>query len=239
MKTNRSYLASAKALLVACALSALAIASANAVVVTWDFNPGNQNGNAGTNTLTFTQSGYDLTVRGYDNVSGPDTLHELYYKDVAASGGAAEHGLGLVGVPDNEFGADSNGTPLNYLQLDLRSILAANAMNGMVQVTSLQAGEGFAIFGSNSLGQLGTQLGGSFVGTAFDGQFVAIPDFGSFQFISIAATSGDILPTAFRATFTPIPEMSALFPILGLLAAVSATQILRRRRAARAGETSA
>jgi hypothetical protein len=30
----------------------------------------------------------------------------------------------------------------------------------------------------------------------------------------------------------PVPEMSALFPIVGLIAAVSCTQILRRRRAA-------
>jgi hypothetical protein len=30
----------------------------------------------------------------------------------------------------------------------------------------------------------------------------------------------------------PVPEMSALFPIVGLIVAVSCTQILRRRRAA-------
>lgn len=32
---------------------------------------------------------------------------------------------------------------------------------------------------------------------------------------------------------TPVPEMNSLFPIVGLLAAVSSTRILRRRRAAR------
>jgi hypothetical protein len=42
----------------------------------------------------------------------------------------------------------------------------------------------------------------------------------------------NVLPVAFRATVTAVPEMSALFPVVGLIAAVSFTQILRRRRAA-------
>lgn len=239
MKNNHSYRTPRKALFIACVLSAFAIASANAIVVTWDFNSGNQNGNAGANTLTYTQSGYNLTVRGYDNVPGTDTLHELYYKNESMSGGAMERGLGLAGVPSNEFGVDANGNPSNYLQLDLRSILLAGATNGMIQVASLQAGESYTIFGSNSLGQMGTQLGGPFAGLTFDNQFVAIPDFGSYQYISIAAASGRVLPVAFRATITPIPEMSVVFPVLGLLAAVSTTQILRRRRAAKLGELSA
>ncbi len=33
-------------------------------------------------------------------------------------------------------------------------------------------------------------------------------------------------------TLTPVPEMAALYPILGLLAAVACTHILRRRRSA-------
>lgn len=42
----------------------------------------------------------------------------------------------------------------------------------------------------------------------------------------------NILPVVFRATVRAMPEMSALFPVVGLIAAVSFTQILRRRRAA-------
>jgi len=214
-------------------LSAFAIASAQAVVVTWDFNPGNQNANVGSATRVYTQSGYNLTVRGYDNViGGPDTLHELRYKNEDPHGGAFERGLGLVGTPSNEFGVNGDGTPTNYLQLDLRSVLSQGFTNGMVQVASLQSGESYTLFGSNTQGQLGTQISGTFAGLAFDNDFVAIPNFGDFQFVSIAAVSGRILPVAFQATITPIPEMNVLFPIVGLLVAVSSTQILRRRRAA-------
>lgn len=232
MKSLISQKTSAKIFLAACALSAFAIASASAVLVTWEFNPNGQDANAGSAVLNYTQSGYNLTVRGYDNVAGPDPLHELYYKNEPQNGGAMERGLGLVGTDSNEFTVDVNGNPLNYLQLDLRSILMAGFTNGMLQVTSLQVDEGFSIFGSNALGTMGVQLGGAFTGLAFDNVFVAIPDFGTYQFISIAAASGRVLPVAFRADITPIPELSMLFPILGLLVAVSATQVLRRRRAA-------
>lgn len=233
MKSINSGRFLAKALLAICVLLSLAIAPAKAVLVTWDFNPGNLNAEVGSSSLTLTQSGYNLTVRGYDNVPGPDPLHNLFYKNAQDSGGAHERGLGLSGTPSNELIPDINGNPENYLQLDLRSLLSQGFTAGMVRVTSLQAGESFSIYGSNALGELGMQLGGPFAGLAFDDQFVAIPNFGAFQFISLAATTGRVLPSGFRAV-APIPEMSTLFPILGLLAAISMTSILRRRRAVKA-----
>jgi hypothetical protein len=42
---------------------------------------------------------------------------------------------------------------------------------------------------------------------------------------------------SFTINITPVPEMSALFPIVGLVAAISATHVLRRRRA-RANDSS-
>lgn len=225
-----------KAVLGICFFSAFAIASTNAVVVTWDFNPGNLSANVGSATNTYTQSGYNLTVRGYDSVAGADTLHDLYYKNEPMSGGAFERGLGLVGTPANEFTLNGNGAPANYLQLDLRSILSQGFTNGMLQVASLQVGESFQLFGSNAMGEMGTQLGGTWAGLTFDNQFISVPDFGSYQFISVAAASGQILPVAFRASITPIPEMSVLFPMVGLLVAVYSTQVLRRRRAAQLGD---
>lgn len=205
-------------------------ASVHAAVITWDFNPGGLHGNAGSSSLTFTQSGWDLTVRGYDNVAGPDPARELFYKNEPPHGGAMERGLGAVGTPSNEFTLDNSGNPANYLQLDLRNLLAAQFSMGQLQVTSLQAGESFQIYGSNAMGSLGTALGTPFAGLTFDNQWVNIPDFGQFQFIAIAAASGRVLPVAFRAT--PIPEMGVLFPIAGLLVAVSSTHYLRRRRRA-------
>ena len=245
MKRNRFL---SKALLVACC-GALTSSPAFAVLVTWELNPSGLNQNVGSNSLTYMQPNGSITARGYDNIqngaNGLDTLRELRYKNEPPVGGASERGLGLVGTPSNELNINSDGTVAQYLQLDLSAILSQSFAqnfgtftNGQISVASMQDGEGFRLFGSNTLGALGTQLAGTWSGLAFDNKFVTVPNFGNFQFLSIAAVSGRVLPVAFRADFTPVPEMNALFPILGLIAAVSSTQILRRRRAARNGSQS-
>jgi hypothetical protein len=216
-----------KILLLAC-VGALTTSSAFAALVTWELNPANLNEAAGSSSINFNVSGFSITARGYDHPSsGPDVARELFYR---YDGPGGVHGLGLVGTLDHELQVNDNGSVANYIQLDLRSILAQGFTAGQVQVGSLQLGNSFRFFGSNSVGVLGTQLPGIF-DEAFDEQFVSIPNFGSFQFISIASNEKDVLPMGFRALM-PVPEMNALFPIIGLIAAVSCTQVLRRRRAA-------
>jgi hypothetical protein len=226
-KTKMKRSTTARLLRTFCCIAVLTASSAWATVVTWQLNPNNTNGNVGSSSLDLTQSGFTITARGYDNVAGPDTLHSLFFKSAPDSGGGSERGLGLVGTLDNEL-QTSGGVPSNYIQLDLRSILGQGFTNFQVSVGSIQSGESFLLFGSNTQGQLGAQLGSAF-GSTFDDQFVSVANY---QFISIAAGAFDVLPVAFRATITPVPEMSALFPVVGLIAAVSFTQILRRRRAA-------
>jgi hypothetical protein len=73
---------------------------------------------------------------------------------------------------------------LHFIQFDFTSALAAGMMNGQLSVGSIQQGESFAIFGSNVLGTLGTQVSGIF-GSAFDDQFVSIAGFGQFNYYSV------------------------------------------------------
>jgi hypothetical protein len=205
--------------------------------VTWSLNPNNQNGPAnagGLHAVNFTVSGSTITARGFDTVSiGTTNLpHDLVYKYTNPIGGAIENGLGLANVPDAELFSNPNGTPANYIQLDLSSILAQGFTNGQLSVGSVQVGESFRLFGSNAVGNLGTQIGSAF-GSGFDGNFVDIANFGSFKFISVAAGTGDVLPVAFRA-IVPVPEVSSFFPVIGLIAAVGSTHFLRRRGLARA-----
>lgn len=69
---------------------------------------------------------------------------------------------------------------------------------------------------------------GEAMASAFDEEFVSVP---TVQFTSVATnTTGGVSPSI--ASVSAVPEMSALFPIVGLIAAVSCTHILRRRRAA-------
>lgn len=214
----------------AIALASIVTVSSAWAAVVWDLNPDNLNAPAGTSSVTYTQSGFNITARGFDNLAGGGSApHELFFKNQPTINGAVERGLGITGPGDNEL-QTTGGFVNNYIQLDLSSIIAAGFINGQISVGSVQAGESFQLFGSNQVGVLGAQLG--VFGSNFDAQFVAIPGFGTFQFISVASVTGDVLPIAFRAEITPVPEMSALLPIVGLLAAIAGVELRRRRVAA-------
>jgi hypothetical protein len=210
---------------VALAIAFLTVSSAWGSVV-WDLNPTHQNAPVGSSSHTFTSSGFSITAYGFDNHSGIGTAHDLFYKAQGPIGGAGETGLGLVNTPNNELQAG-----LNFIQFDFTASLAAGLFNGQISVGSIQPNEAFSIYGSNTLGTLGAQVGGTF-GSTFDNQFVSIPNFGQFHYYSILATANDVLPVSIRADLSAVPEMSALFPIVGLLVAVGTTQMLRRRRLA-------
>ncbi|HEX8899019.1 MAG TPA: hypothetical protein VF751_09995 [Chthoniobacterales bacterium] len=199
------------------------IASAQAAIV-WDLNPNQQNAPVGGSSHTYTSSGFSITAYGFDNNAGIGTAHDLFYKNQSPIGGAVEMGLGLVNTLDNELQAG-----LHFIQFDFTAALAAGMFNGQLSVGSIQPGESFAIFGSNTLGTLGTQVSGIF-GSTFDNQFVSIANFGQFNYYSVMAMSDDVLPVAVRADVQPVPEMNALLPGAGLIVLLAATNGRRRRR---------
>jgi hypothetical protein len=206
-------------------LAAFTATSSWAAIV-WDLNPNHQNAPVGSSSRTYTSSGFTITAYGFDNHAGIGAAHDLFYKNLAPIGGAVEMGLGLVNTPNNEL-----QTGLHFIQFDFTAALAAGLFNGQISVGSVQPGEAFSIFGSNALGTLGTQVGGTF-GSAFDNQFVAIPNFGQFHFYAIMAAADDVLPVAIRADLPAIPEMNAIIPIAALLLLLLATNVWRRRSSA-------
>jgi hypothetical protein len=216
------------------ALAALSIiyvfsaASASAVLVTWNLNPSGLNQDAGSTHVTFTQLGYSITAYGYTNSNGTGSPLNLFYKN----GGFDETGLGIVGPSDHEL-QGSGSQPLQFITLDISALLATGKVfDGAIELGSVQSSSNdtFNIYGSNTLGTLGSQIGGTYNSTS-DQVFLTLASFGSYNYISVGSVSGDMLPIAFQANC--IPEISALFPIVGLVAAVSFTQLLRRRRSGR------
>lgn len=217
LKSNR-LLKSALTLL--CCSFAFAASSSWATLVTWNLNPSGANAAVGSNTANFTVSGYTITASGY-NYNG--SAHELYYKNL----GPSERGLGLTGTFDNELQVGQH-----FIQLSLSSILAQGFTNGQIMVGSVQAGESWSLYGSNTLGSLGTLLNGAAFGSSTDEQFVNVPNFGQYQFISVVSNTGDVLPVMFQATVVPIPEAASVIPVLCLITAATAIEIRRRRRVA-------
>jgi hypothetical protein len=204
-----------------------AASSAWATLVTWQLNPTSANGAVGSSSQNYTVSGYTITARGYDNSGGVGVAHELFFKNA----GAGEFGLGLTNTPNNELQV-SGTTPLHFIQLDLRSILSQGFTNGMISVGSVQPGESFNLYGSNTLGSLGTKLNATAFDSTSDDAFVSVPNFGSFQFVSVVAASADVLPVAFQANVTPVPEAASILPVICLISIATAVEVRRRRRAA-------
>jgi len=225
MKTIQPHRLLKTVLLVAC--SAFIGSQAWATVVTWNLNPSGLNQPVGSSSQSYTVSGYTITAYGYDNNNGIGTLHQLFFKN----DGSDEVGLGLVNTLHNELQVDGNGTPLHFIQLDLTSILAQGFTNGKISIGSVQPNEAFSLFGSNTLGVLGTKLNATPYDSSSDVTFVSVPNFGTFKFISVVAAAADVLPVAFQATITPIPEATSLIPAVFVAIAATAFEARRRRRA--------
>lgn len=235
MKTAQSYRLLKTSLRLLCVAVGLATSSAWAAFVTWDLNPNNLNQPVGSTSQDYTVSGSTITAYGFDNSGlgtprgGVGTPHELFYKFDAND--ADERGLGLVDTLHNELQVDVNGMPVNFIQLSLGSILAQGFINGQLSVGSVQPGELFNLYGSHTLGTLGTLLNATPFGNGADRQFVDVPDFGTYEFISVVAAALDVLPVAFRADLVPIPEATSLIPALLLATSAILLEVRRRRRA--------
>ena len=227
MKTSKSTRFVKTALLALCGSAAMIASSAQATVVTWNLNPSGLNQPVGSSSQSYTVSGYTIAAYGYDNNNGTGTLHQLFFKN----GGGDEIGLGLVNTLNNELQVDSNGTPLHFIQLDLTSILAQGFTNGKISIGSVQPNEAFSLFGSNTLGVLGTKLNATPYDSSSDVTFVSVPNFGTYKFISVVAAAADVLPVAFQASITPIPEATSLIPAVMVAIAATAFEARRRRRA--------
>jgi hypothetical protein len=191
-----------KALRTLCCAGALATCSAWATVVTWQLNA--------VTTKDLSQSASTNAARGFDNTTVTDASHQFLFRSASESGAARE---------------TVNTSPqASYADVQLAS-------QATLSQRSKQQDESLLFAASNTPARPTTELDEAMAKT-FDEGFVSVP---TVQFASMAAGSRDVSGTSIAASSidpVPVPEMSALFPIVGLIAAVSCTQILRRRRAA-------
>jgi len=136
------------------------------------------NGDMGTSHV-FTQDGVTITAYSYA-ISG-NSQPDLYGKN----GGADGTGLGLTNDPDHEI----NTT--DFVQLDFANPIALKVTQAQFQMDSVQCGEGWALYGSNTQGTLGTEL---MTSNSQDAESVlALPHFGEYDDYSWTATSGNVL----------------------------------------------
>lgn len=157
-------------------------------------------------TKDLSQSASTNAARGFDNTTVTDASHQFLFRTAPESGAVRE-----------TVNSSSQASDPGVQQATLPQ--------------RKQQDESLLLAASNTPSRPATELDEAMAKT-FDEGFVSVP---TVQFASMAAASRDVSGTTMTAGSidpVPVPEMSALFPIVGLIAAVSCTQILRRRRAA-------
>jgi hypothetical protein len=212
MRTSTTNRFLTKTLRTLCCVGALTACSAWATVVNWQLNS-----SLGA-SKELSQAGYTATARGLDNTPSTDASHQYSFRSAPASAAVTESSSTLTDVLKR---AD--------VQPESRSALSQTSSGSTLPDASL-------LVTSSVSSRPATELDEAMAKT-FNEEFVSVP---TVQFAATASGSQAATVASMAAMSTtasgpgpvPVPELSALFPIVGLIAAVSCTQILRRRRAA-------
>jgi hypothetical protein len=218
LTTNRFL---TKALRTLCCAGALTACSAWATVVTWQLSPGGVGGNLGA-TKALSQSGYTTTAL-FDSTTVTDASHQVLFRTAAESETASETRTALADTLNNKLQASDTN-------IQQESRLALSQGGGQSSAASKQPDESLLFAASNTPARPTTELDDALAKNAFDEEFVSVPTV-QFALMARGSTDASVISAA-NVGVAPVPEMSALFPIVGLIVAVSCTQILRRRRAA-------
>jgi hypothetical protein len=145
-------------------------ASCNTNPAFWDFSQ--PTGSVGT-SHSYTVNGITITAYGFSTSGYAQTLY-------GHNNGGDENGLGIYGVTNNKI--DS----YNFVQVDLKPIIDKGGTNAMMVVDSVSTGETYSVYGSNTLGSIGTLL---ISNSTLDDTPFAIPNFPNYRYISVKGTN--------------------------------------------------
>jgi hypothetical protein len=195
------------------AVSALVLVGGSSVYgdILFDFGNPPLNQSVGAASYAVTVGGYTLTTYGYD-VGSPNTPHTLYWK----TAGTDEHGIGLVSTLDNELTVNTADTAfVNFIQTDVSAIYHVFTA-GQIRVQSVTAGESYDLYGSNTLGTVGTLV---IPANTSDNTFVNLPNWGTYQFYTVTThprgVGADNVDNVLMDSINAVPE-PATMSLLGL-----------------------
>lgn len=186
------------------------------------------------------EQGYNSSTANFDTKREPVWNHEIRFSDLTVTtiNGSSYYGF-MVDVNEPN-GGGKEGISLDGLRLFTSATL---------QNSTSTDNRGFF---NGSLGTLRYDLGNNTVlyddthsgsGTADISIYIPVSAFAGTQpndyvymyqrWGNADTTEGGFEETALIQGITPVPELNALFPIVGLMAAVGSTHVLRRRKMAK------
>jgi hypothetical protein len=187
-----------------------------------------------------TEQGYNSSTGNFDTKREPQWNHEIKFSDLQVT---TINGLQYFGfsVDVNEPGGDKSTITLDALKIytstSLQSSTSTNSsgnFNGSLGTLRYDLGANSVLYNDQNTGSGGGDINiyvpvSDFAGANANDYVYVYQRWGSAD----AMTQGGFEETSLIRGLAPVPEMSALFPIVGLLVAVGSTHILRRRRMAR------
>ncbi len=200
---------------------------AGTVTYTWNFEGTNETLGASQVYTSSPTGGASITAYGLSCVASGCSATDLYGKN----GGAGETGVGIANDPSG----DHEIYPGTFVQLDLTNLLAMNPASGTLTIESVQSSEGFTLSVNNAQGSPGAVFYTSpkpspsatiTLSAAAPGTYLP----SGYDFLSIGATSGNVLLSSLTATFnTDAPEPASFALVGGALLGLAA---LRGRKKA-------
>lgn len=193
------------------------------ITLTWNFN--SPTGALGT-SQTYYSNPDNVAITAYGFTCSNADLSNCTTKDLyGKNDGVNENGLGLANGGDNEIQTNQ------FVQLDLTNLFKLLPLGETFTIDSVQLGEGFAFYQSNTQGVAGTLLS-TYVGTgptqvsqpltlsAANGDFISVAAYGT----------GDVAIHSLSATIGSVdaPEPATLALVGGALIGLAS---LRRRKA--------
>jgi len=154
---------------------------------------------------------------GYAFSTGTISTNKLYGINSNSHGS----GLGLLGIA---YGHEI--TAKSFVQLNVSDLILHGLTNLMMTVGSVQANEGFYLWGSNSPGIPGELLKvGANPGSGGSTQSFVVPQYGAYRYFAISAdpntcTSSEVLIRNGLSATVPEPTAILLFGIVGMLCGV-------------------
>jgi hypothetical protein len=185
------------------------------------------------------EQGYNSATGNFDTSRAPQWNHEIKFSDLQTTtiNGVAYFGFS---VDVNEPGGSKSTISLDALKIytsaGLQSSTSTDSngfFNGSLGTLRFDLGNNQVLYNDQNTGSGGGDINIYVPVSAFAGANANDYVYMYQRWGNTDASQGGFEETALIHGLAPVPEMSAFFPIIGLLVAVGSTHILRRRRMAR------